>query len=306
MKCQSVVENGDAGLALALYQGPTPATKQAAPFEQPRDFLANRFVYLTISPRARGLSIGVNLNPNGECNFNCVYCEADRERLEGDQEIDCDVAAVELEEALGLVNRGELNQYPPYKDLPKELLRLRHVALSGNGEPTISPKFLEAVEMVVHLRALGRHPFFKIVLITNGTGLDRPKVQAGLNMLTPRDEVWVKLDAGTTQSMEVMNRSTVPLDQLLKNILLTARRRPVIIQSLFCQVGRNVPTVAEIEAFAARVKELKEQGAQITLVQIYSATRPTPHSDVRHLPLKSLSDIAAIVRRVAGVNAEPF
>ena len=43
-------------------------------FGAPRDFLENRFVYAVVSPRARGLSVGVNMNPDKTCNFNCVYC----------------------------------------------------------------------------------------------------------------------------------------------------------------------------------------------------------------------------------------
>jgi sulfatase maturation enzyme AslB (radical SAM superfamily) len=43
-----------------------------------RDFLDNRFVYTVVSPRARGLSVGVNLNPDKFCNFDCVYCEVNR------------------------------------------------------------------------------------------------------------------------------------------------------------------------------------------------------------------------------------
>ncbi len=41
----------------------------------PRDFLDNRLVYVVISPRTRGLSIGASLNPDRQCNFDCVYCE---------------------------------------------------------------------------------------------------------------------------------------------------------------------------------------------------------------------------------------
>ena len=70
--------------------------------------------------------------------------------------------------------------------------------------------------------------------------------------------------------------------------------------------GGAVPPMSEIEEFAGRLLDLKSRGAQIPLVQIYSATRPTPHSNVRHLPLKTLSDIAETVRRIAGLNAEPF
>jgi hypothetical protein len=58
--------------------------------------------------------------------------------------------------------------------------------------------------------------------------------------------------------------------------------------------------------YAQRLRELKENGAQISMVQIYSATRPTLHSEYGHLPLRSLSRIAHTVRQVAGLKSEVF
>ena len=52
-----------------------PMVSEEAAFGYPRDFLNNRFVYVVISPRARGMSIGVNMNPIVKWNFNRVYCE---------------------------------------------------------------------------------------------------------------------------------------------------------------------------------------------------------------------------------------
>ncbi|GHV16314.1 hypothetical protein AGMMS49938_16200 [Fibrobacterales bacterium] len=46
-----------------------------------RTFSDFRFVYPVISRRAKGLSIGVNCTPNKTCNFNCIYCQVDRESL---------------------------------------------------------------------------------------------------------------------------------------------------------------------------------------------------------------------------------
>jgi wyosine [tRNA(Phe)-imidazoG37] synthetase (radical SAM superfamily) len=301
-----VFDEPKAQKALLSAESKTALTKPANAFAQPRDFLENRFVYLTISPRARGLSIGINLNPDRKCNFDCIYCEVDRTAPLMDAEIDCDVAAAELEQTLRLIQSGSLRLLRPYHNLPQNLLELRHVALSGDGEPTMSPKFLEVVEAVVHVRARGFHPFFKIVLITNASGLNRPEVQAGLALFTPRDEIWAKLEVGSQEWMDKVNQTDFPLDKILNNILVTARRRPVVIQSLFCQIGASVPTIAEIEEFARQLRDLKARGARIPLVQIYSATRPTSHSNVRHLPLKTLADIAAIVRKIAGLNAEPF
>jgi sulfatase maturation enzyme AslB (radical SAM superfamily) len=64
-------------------------------FGSPRDFLDNRFVYAVVSARARGLSVGVNLNPDKNCNFNCVYCEVHRNGELRDQ-LDVEVMAAEL------------------------------------------------------------------------------------------------------------------------------------------------------------------------------------------------------------------
>ena len=84
-----------------------------APFSQPRDFLENRFVYLTISPRARGLSVGINLNPDALCNFECMYCDVDHAIPRPDREIDCEVAGQELEQTLALIHNGGLRRHAP-------------------------------------------------------------------------------------------------------------------------------------------------------------------------------------------------
>jgi hypothetical protein len=62
----------------------------------------------------------------------------------------------------------------------------------------------------------------------------------------------------------------------------------------------------EIQQYAERLRELRVAGAQIRLVQIYSATRPTPNSSCGHLSLKMLSHIAQTVRQNAGLKAEVF
>jgi wyosine [tRNA(Phe)-imidazoG37] synthetase (radical SAM superfamily) len=275
-------------------------------FGRPRDFLGHRFVYVVISPRARGLSIGVNISPDKQCNFDCVYCEVDRRASSADGHLDLDVLSAELETTLAFVRGGKLREHPAYSLLPPELQRLRHVAISGDGEPTLSPQFREAVEAVVHVRAKCGGAFFKIVLITNSSNLDSPLVHEGLRLLTAQDEIWAKLDAGTRSHVQRVNKTEAPLDRILSNILLMARRRPVIIQSLFPAVNGIGPSDEEINQYVQRLKELKDAGAQIPLVQIYSATRPMANPGCGHLPLKILSQIAQAVRRTAGLNAEVF
>lgn len=274
-------------------------------FGCPRDFLGNRFVYIVLSARARGLSVGINLNPDKFCDFDCIYCEVDRQQSAREDGLDTDVMAVELEHTLQLAASGELLERPTFRNLPPDLLKLKHVALSGDGEPTLSTQFQTAIREAVHVRALGKFPFFKLVLITNGSGLDRDEVQEGLELLTKQDEIWIKLDGGTQAYLDRINRSKgVRLEKTLANILLVARKRPVVIQSLFPSLNNEPPPAEEIEQFALRLRELREQEAQISLVQIYSATRPIQNKGCGHLPLKTLSRIAQSVRFVAGLKAE--
>jgi len=276
-------------------------------FDRPRDFLNNRFVYAVVSPRARGLTLGVNMNPDQRCNFDCLYCEVDRSTPPGQSVLDVGVVALELQRTLDQIQQGRLREHPQYHSLPDELLQLRHVALSGDGEPTLSSQFAEVVQTVVHVRALGGFPFFKIVLITNATGLDRVQVQESLKRFTKSDEIWVKLDGGTQEYLDKVCRlKDVTLGKILSNILHLARQRPVVIQSLFPAINGEEPSAEDIEQYAHRLKELKSDGAQISLVQIYSANRPMSHAECGHLPLKTLSHIAQVVRQVSGLRAEVF
>jgi wyosine [tRNA(Phe)-imidazoG37] synthetase (radical SAM superfamily) len=279
-----------------------------------RKFFDNRFVYAVVSQRARGLSIGVNLNPDQFCTFDCIYCEVSRKCFPGQPEVDLKPLANELGSMLALAKEDKIHELPGYHTVPRELLKLKEVALSGDGEPTLCPNFHEVVQVVVHLRAQGEFPFFKIVLITNSTGLHLPQVQLGLQLFTAEDEIWAKLDAGTQTYLERVNRPkvspvqcpNVSLEHILENILKIGRQRPIVIQSLFAIIDGEEPPVEEVENYVTRLKELTQAGAQITQVQVYSAHRPTIRPGCAHLPLRSLSRIAQRVREVTGLHAEVF
>jgi len=297
--------NGLASDAVSILSAKKPKVAPN-PFGRPPEFLGNRFVYAVISQRAHGLSIGINLNPDKICNYDCAYCEVNRSIPARDTLVDLNVMSAELENLLTMTHQGRLREYPYFQTVPEELLALKAVALSGEGEPTLSPQFGEIVREVVHVRSRGRFPFFKLVLITNTSGLDLLEVKLGLQLLTTKDEIWVKLDAGTQQYMNEVNRTTMTLEKVLTNILKLGRERPIVVQSLFPLLKGQEPPSQEIEAYVQRLKELKEGGAKISLVQVYSAHRPSHHPDCGHLPLRSLSRIAHRIRDVTALPAEVF
>jgi len=284
----------------------TPPTRSPRQKIPTRELLGMSLVYCVVSQRARGLSIGVNMNPDGQCNFDCIYCEVDRRKSKGDSVVDVSKMRTELDHVLGLAISGKLRELPAFHATPADLLALKEVALSGDGEPTLCPNFREVIEGVAHVRAAGKWPFFKIVLITNATGLHLPHVKAGIEILTSYDEIWAKLDAGTQRGMDLVNRSDIRIETVMENIIRLGRERPIVIQSLFPLQRGAEPPVEEIDAYIARLRELRDAGTRIDYVQVYSAHRPAVHPDCAHLPLRSLSAIARRIRDETGLRAEVF
>jgi len=262
--------------------------------------VANRLVRLRLCPRAHGLCVDVNLNPDGHCNFGCVYCSVNRSQAVRGEAVDLALLQTELQQVLQEVEQGRLS--PAAGGYSGEL---RHVAISGDGEPTLCPQFAEAVEAVLHVRAVQQSFPFKLVLVTNATRLDRPDVQGALRFFTSVDEIWVKLDAGSQAWMNVVNRpGAVSLEAVAANILTTARHRPVVVQSLFPSVKGRGPAEEEIDRYVERLRGLVQEGAKISRVQIYSASQPVAVPDCGHLPLRTLSGIARRVRDATGLKAE--
>ena len=281
-----------------------PTSTLGAYRNQPREFLGNRFVYAVVSSRARGLSIGVNVNPNQACNYNCPYCEVARTPEKAELKLDLKVLTRELIHVVALAQCGRLCDLKPFSSLPSELLGLKEVALSGDGEPSLVSNFDEIVKEVLVIRHLLSH--FKLVVITNGAGLHRPTVQRGIDRLSPEDEIWIKLDAGTEAYMQRINGPQASMETTLRGILSVAQRRPVVIQSLFCTLNDADPGEGEISAYIQRLADLKAAGAQISMVQVYSVSRAPAQPGCKHLPLAQLSQIARRVRAEPGLDTEVF
>lgn len=313
----------------------------------PRRFRRNRYVYPVLSRRAGGLSIGVNLSPDARCNFDCVYCQVVRPRPSFDaaaatgaadpafrpsvaraaggpagalpdaaapqpdeprgETIDLGVLRKELDEMLARAAAGTIFDEPPLSSAPREFRRLSDIALSGDGEPTLSPSFPEAVEVCVELRRRHALSAVKIVLITNASLLDRPRVAAALEVLDRNGgEIWAKLDAGTEAYYRRIARTNVPWTRILENIRQAARVRPIVVQTLFARVAGEPPTEEEVEAYSQRLRETIAGGGRIKLVQIHTVARPPAEAWVEPLSAAELEAIARRVRAATGCDVATF
>ena len=94
----------------------------------------------------------------------------------------------------------------------------------------------------------------------------------------------------------MVNRSFVRFERILKNLLETARVRPIVIQSLFLRVHGEAMPEAELASYGARLRELVAGGARIKEVHAYTIARPTPEPYATRLEPKELERVAQTIR----------
>ena len=275
--------------------------------DHPRDWRENAYVYPVISRRSGGLSIGINLNPDTACNFDCVYCQVDRTGTPRVGEVDVGRLGGELSQMIADVQSGALFEDPAFTDVAVERRRIRDFAFSGDGEPTTCKHFRESVELVARLRHEAALDHAKIVLITDACYLTKPDVVVALAILDQNNgEIWAKLDAGTEAYYQRVNRPNHPLRHVIENIIAAARARPIVIQSLFMRLHGQEPVRAELTAFCDRLNEITMAGGRIDYVQVYTVARRPAESYVTALTDAEVDRIRDLVHERTSLRAEPY
>ena len=273
----------------------------------PRSFETNRFVYPVVSRRSGGVSLGVNLNPDKVCNFDCIYCQVDRVSAAETKFVDMSRLLDELDHMLDLVTSGKLYEHGKFAATPPHLRRLNDIAFSGDGEPTTYRNFDEIIAACAELKRKHKLDDVKLVLITNASMFHRPVVQRGLAILDANNgEIWAKLEAGTEEYFKLVDRTVVPFRQIIDNITAAAKVRPLVIQALFMRVAGEAPPPAEVEAFCDRLNEITAAGGRLKLVQVYTVARRPAESYVAPLTSAEVDAIVALVKARTGLAAEAF
>jgi wyosine [tRNA(Phe)-imidazoG37] synthetase (radical SAM superfamily) len=275
--------------------------------EHGRTYRENKFVYPVLSRRSGGISIGVNLNPDKVCNFDCIYCQVDRRSEAETQFVETDRLLAELDAMFQFVSSGEIYKDAKFASVPPALRRLNDVAFSGDGEPTTYRNFDEIISAAAGLKVKHGLADVKMVLITNATMFHRPAVERGLAILDAHNgEIWAKLESGTDEYYQLVERTKIPFQRVLDNIASAAKKRPLVIQSMFLRINGDPPMAAEISAFCDRLNEVVAGGGTIKLVQIYTVARLPAESFVSALTDAEVDGIVATVRERTGLAAEPF
>ncbi|HIN95867.1 MAG TPA: radical SAM protein [Planctomycetes bacterium] len=268
-----------------------------------RLFEENRFVYPVLSRRSGGLSIGVNLNPDKVCNFDCIYCQVNRTTESETRFVELDQLLDELDRMLEWVISARIFESGKFADTPEQLRTLRDIAFSGDGEPTTYRNFDEVILACATLKQKHQLDDVAMVLISNASMFHREHVQRGLQILDQNQgQVWAKLDAGTDAYYQLVERTTIPFQQILDNITQVSLTRPVVIQALFMRIQGEPPAATEQQAFCDRLNEIVDQGGQLELIQLYTVARPPAESFVTPLSDQEIDLFVERIRQQTGLE----
>lgn len=281
--------------------------KTAILSEHSRQFEQLRFAYPVVSRRSRGLSLGLNVNPDKVCNFDCPYCQVDRTVPPRDAKVDFDVMLSEIDGLMALAASGAIWQHPKFANTPEQLQRLNDVAFAGDGEPTTYPRLGEAIREIHKLRLKHKLSDVKIIVLTNALLLNKPEVQKALSGLKAGPyEVWAKLDAGTQPYFEVISGRKLSLQRVVDNIAECGRNLELTIQSLFPTIDGADPGDAEVLALADRINEIRAKGGRLRLIQVYTTARRPAQDRIGMIEDGRLDELAALIAGKVDVPVEVY
>ena len=245
-------------------------------------------IFGPIHSRRLGTSLGINLSPSDGkvCSFDCLYCEAGYNSQGAGKTGLPDMAKVlaDLESKL--------------KEMKEHGENLDVITFSGNGEPTLHPRFPEIVDGVLALRDL-YFPNAKVSVLTNSTRIFTPAVADALKKV---DNNILKLDSAVEATMRLIDRPN-DKDFTVERTLEALKQfeGSGIIQTMLLR-GRHgdkdVDNTApgEIDALIKAYREIKPAS-----VMIYSLDRSTPEEKLVKVPREELEQIASLIEKETGI-----
>lgn len=265
-----------------------------------RDNVGLTYIYPVVSRRAGGVSVGINLNPNNACNWRCIYCQVPELKRGAAPVIDLIRLEKELYTFLREILYGSFMQ----EQVTPSARRIRDISLSGNGEPTSAKEF----EQVIDLIGKVKYDFdslkeLKLVLITNGSLIDRPNVQAGLRRLAKLNgEVWFKLDSVTREGRQHINNTRMSSRRLRNNLQLAASLCPTWLQTCVFKTDGKPPTKIETSAYLEFIEKLLREGVPLKGVLLYGLARSSMQPEAPRLTKVTQGWMESFGRKISALG----
>ena len=238
-------------------------------FNHDRNIFNSKYIYPVVSRRSIGLSLGINLNTNNACNWQCIYCQVSDLSRGKPEKIDLKLLENELDEWLEeIVNGCFLNECASHK------VDFKDIAFSGNGEPTATPEFEAVVKIVLEkINKFQLSKTIKLRLITNGSYLNKKNVQHGLEHMKSVDhEVWFKIDHVNPKEALKVNRINLSVASLMKNLRNSLSISPTIVQTCLLKINKELPSNNFVNEY---IKFLEPYASQLKAIHLYSMVRPS-------------------------------
>jgi wyosine [tRNA(Phe)-imidazoG37] synthetase (radical SAM superfamily) len=240
--------------------------------------------YGPINSRRLGRSLGINLLPVDRklCTFDCVYCQYGSAR------------------PVSVGSRGFPTVETVTDRVDAALARQSsppdYLTFSGNGEPTLHPRFREIVQEVCHLRDRVC-PGTRVAILSNSSRINHAEVRRAIAAL---DDPIMKLDAGDPVTLAKINRPAegISFEEIMQGL---AALPGLIIQSMIIS-GQVQNTRGEAhERWLSAIAELSPRE-----VQIYSSERPVAETGVQQVPKDELDNLAARAEQRTGVPVRAY
>ena len=262
-----------------------------------RELSGLKYIYSVISRRAGGLSIGINLNVNNACNWQCIYCEIPNLTRGSPPPIELDVLENELRFFLHEIIHGDYME----KNVAIEDRHLKDIAFSGNGEPTSAEEFPQVILIVKKiLQEFDLLHKIKIRLITNGSLMHQASVLKSIEMLEEiNGEVWFKVDAATEETIKTINQVNLKPNQILERLLNTANICPTFVQTCIFMIDGKSPDEKDIDAYIELINKAKKN---IKGVHLYGLARPSLQPRAKDLGRISEDELQNIAKKLLSLN----
>ncbi len=264
-----------------------------------RELSGLKYIYSVISRRAGGLSIGVNLNVNNACNWQCIYCEIPNLTRGSPPPIELDVLEDELRFFLHEIIHGDYME----KNVAIDDRHLKDIAFSGNGEPTSAEEFPQIILIVKKvLEEFNLLHKIKLRLITNGSLMHQSPVIKSVEMLKEiNGEVWFKVDAVTEESIQIINQVNLKRHQILERLKNCATACPTFVQTCIFSIDGKNPSEKDIDAYVQLMSEIK---SDIQGVHIYGLARPSLQPQAKRLGRISEEVLEGIAKKLRYLQIE--
>jgi len=268
-----------------------------------RDSAGMRYIYAVVSRRAHGVSVGINLNTNNACNWRCIYCQVPDLARGAPPPVDMVLLERELRDFLHELMHGDFMQ----RRVPEDARRINDIALSGNGEPTSAEGFAGVIELACKLKQeLGLPPQVKLVLITNGSLMQRGNVQQGLRRMAQHNgEVWFKLDRASEAGMQLVNGTRMGMDTVREHLRTAISCCPnTWLQTCWFGLNGAVPDKQDEDDYVNFLAALLRDGIRPQGVLLYTLARPSLQPEASRLSVLSAEQLETFAVRIRALGIE--